>query len=211
MGDAFLEAVRSFFGVRPDRIDPAKYRLEDEPVPVDAPVDYRYQFELMRDRVEREEDRGKGLDGKIATVLAGITASIGFSLRINAHPATYAVTFLYMLPLIWLFRGFRTAPLKESPTAESIHDSFGEYPISTLAVGIQAMMQAIKDNRSINDRKADLLDVGIIQSIVVTGIVLLVNLVISLGVFPNEKTAPAGYPTPVPTLAPKFAAAVATR
>ena len=59
----------------------ADYQVSDEPIPDDWPVDYRYQFELMRDRVEREEDRGKSLDGKIATVIAGITASIGFSLR----------------------------------------------------------------------------------------------------------------------------------
>ena len=155
---------------RPD--DPAEYRLEHEPIPPGAPVDYRYQFDLMRDRVEREEDRGKSLDGKIASVIAGIVASIGFSLRVNGTVATYAAAMLYLIPLITLFRAFRTKPLREAPTAESILRYFGAYPVTTLKEGGEAMMNAILENRIINDKKANLFDIGILLTIIVTILVL---------------------------------------
>jgi hypothetical protein len=162
---------------RPD--DPATYRLEHEPIPDGAPVDYRYQFELMRDRVEREEDRGKSLDGKIASVIAGIVASIGFSLRVNGTAVTYAAAMLYLVPLITLFRAFRTKPLREAPTAESILRYFVNFPVSTLREGCQAMMNAITDNRIINDRKANLFDLGVLFTIFTTIVVLAVQVALA--------------------------------
>jgi len=122
-----------------------------------------------------KKDRGKSLDGKIAAVIAGIVASIGFSLRVNGSAATYAAAMLYLGPLIILFLAFRTKALREAPTAESILRYFGAYPITTLKEGIEAMMNAIRENRVINDEKANLFDIGILLTITVTIIVLAVQ------------------------------------
>jgi len=107
----------------------------------------------MRDRVEREEDRGKSLDGKVASVIAGIVASIGFSLRVNGSAATYVTAMLYLAPLITLFRAFRTKSLREAPTAESILRYFGAYPVTTLKEGSEAMMNAIREIASLTIKK----------------------------------------------------------
>jgi hypothetical protein len=134
----------------------------------------------MRDRVEREEDRGKSLDGKIASVIAGIVASIGFSLRVNGSAATYLAAMLYLIPLVTLFRAFRTKALREAPTAESIVHFFGAYPVSTLKEGCVAMMMAITENRVINDKKANFFDVGVLLTILATVIVLAVQVAIAV-------------------------------
>jgi L-cystine uptake protein TcyP (sodium:dicarboxylate symporter family) len=129
--------------------------------------------------MEREEDRGKSLDGKIASVIAGIVASIGFSLRVNGSAVTYAAAMLYLIPLIALFRAFRTKPLREAPTAESILRYFATFPVSTLKEGCQAMMNAITENRSINDMKTNLFDLGVLFTIVTTIVVLVVQVALA--------------------------------
>lgn len=163
---------------RPD--DPVDYRLEHEPIPADAPVDYRYQFDLMRDRVEREEDRGKSLDGKTANLIAGIVASIGFSLRVSGSALSNFAAMLYIVPLITLFLTFRTHQLREAPTAESILRFFPTFPVTTLREGCQAMMNAITENRLINDSKAKLFDLAVLFTVIATTIVLGVQVALAV-------------------------------
>jgi len=159
--------------------DPASYLLEHEPIPQGGAIDYRYQFELMRDRVEREADRGKGLDGKIASILAGIVASIGFSLRLDGSVVTNLAAMLYLFPMITLFLAFRTQALLDAPKAESILRYFETYPVSLLKEGVNAMMTAIKKNRSINDRKANLFDRAVLLTIIATTIVLVAQVALA--------------------------------
>lgn len=86
---------------------------------------------------------------------------------------------LYLVPLITLFRAFRSKALREAPTAESILRYFGPFPVTTLKEGIEAMMNAIRENRVINDQKANLFDIGILLTIVVTTIVLAVQVALA--------------------------------
>ncbi|MEA2665794.1 MAG: hypothetical protein QOI11_2738 [Candidatus Eremiobacteraeota bacterium] len=58
-------------------LDPKLYTVGDEPLALGRPVDYRYLYDLVLERFEREEERVKNLDGKLAAVLAGVVASIG--------------------------------------------------------------------------------------------------------------------------------------
>jgi hypothetical protein len=71
-------------------------------------VDYRYLYELARNRLAREEDRGKTLDAKLATLLTGVVAAIGFSFRLTPTRVMTGTAFLYLLPLVLIAAAFAT-------------------------------------------------------------------------------------------------------
>jgi hypothetical protein len=86
--------------------DPARYRRADEPVGPDEVIDYRYLYSLILDRYEREEDRGKSIDAKITASIAGVTAFIGFSTRVQPTVFNAAESLFYLIPLLLLLGAF---------------------------------------------------------------------------------------------------------
>lgn len=159
-----------------ERPDPGQYTEADEPIPVGQPVDWRYLYELVQERVEREQDRGRGFDSKIAALLAGVVASIGFSFRVNPSPLTTWATALYVVPLFFLVLAFSTRLGKEAPTAESLHKYFPAWPVTTVKQAVAAMVSAVEFDRKLNDRKAARVDLSLYSLGLVTAIVIIMQI-----------------------------------
>lgn len=168
-------------------LDPERYAVGDEPLGPGRPVDYRYLYGLVLDRLEREEERGKSLDGKLAALLAGVVASIGFSFRVQANIVSAGAAVLYLVPLVLIAWGYAIALEKDAPSAEALEASFPAYPVSTLVEAIKAMRIANVLNVERHDRKAVFLDYAIFATLVVTAIVLIAQFVIALGAVQVER------------------------
>jgi hypothetical protein len=68
-------------------------------------------FQLVADRAEREEDRGKTLDAKITALLAGVVTFIGFSFRLQSTPWSTGAALIYFIPLGFLTRRLDVATI----------------------------------------------------------------------------------------------------
>ncbi len=133
----------------------------------------------MLDRFEREEERVKSLDGKLAAVLAGVVASIGFSFRAQLNVANAGAAMLYLVPLGLIAWAYTIKLEKFAPTAEALEASFPAYPVSTLVEAIAAMRIANGANVDVHDRKAAVLDRAVIATLAVTFVVLVTQFVIA--------------------------------
>jgi hypothetical protein len=152
--DASADARRFHQGPRQGR-HPAKISLLVDPLGPDTPVDYRYLYQIVAERAEREEDRGKTLDAKITALLAGVVTFIGFSFRMQATPWTTGAALIYCVPLGLLLSAFMTKRGAISPTAESLVTFFPQYPTTTLRDAVLAMERSCRRNDRVNDTKPD--------------------------------------------------------
>jgi hypothetical protein len=135
------------------------------------------------DRFEREEERVKSLDGKLAALLAGVVASIGFSFRAQLNVASAGAAMLYLIPLGLIAWAYTIHLGKFAPTAEALQASFPAYPVSTLVEAIEAieaMRIANAANVGVHDRKAAVLDRAVIATLAVTLVVLVMQFFIAL-------------------------------
>lgn len=153
--------------------DAASYALADEPLQPDDPVDRRYLYSLVLERIERAEDRGKTLDAKVTALLGGVVAFIGFSFRGNVSIWTAGAALLYVIPLGFLFSAFLIQRGESAPTAESLRRYFPAFPVSTLKDGIDAMLIADAKNAAVNELKAARVDLATIMTGIVTAVVLI--------------------------------------
>lgn len=165
---------------RDSALDPRLYAVGDEPLALGWPVDYRYLYDLVLDRFEREEERVKSLDGKLAALLAGVVASIGFSFRAQLNVASAGAAMLFLIPLALIAWAYTIHLGKFAPTAEALQASFPAYPVSTLVEAIEAMRIANAANVGVHDRKAAVLDRAVIATLAVTLVVLVMQLFIAL-------------------------------
>jgi hypothetical protein len=165
---------------RDPALDPRLYAVGDEPLAPGWPVDYRYLYDLVLDRFEREEERVKSLDGKLAALLAGVVASIGFSFRTQLNVASAGAAMLYLIPLGLIAWAYTIHLEKFAPTAEALQASFPAYPVSTLVEAIEAMRIANAANVGVHDRKAAVLDRAVVATLAVTLVVLVMQLFIAL-------------------------------
>lgn len=166
-------------GSRRDRHLPEISLLVDPRGP-DTPVDYRYLYQLVADRAEREEDRGKTLDAKITALLAGVVTFIGFSFRMQATSWTTGAALIYCVPLGVLLSAFMTKRGAISPTAESLVTFFPQYPTTTLRDAVLAMERSCRRNDRANDTKTRRLDVATVMTAVATMIVLVSQFIVAL-------------------------------
>jgi phage shock protein PspC (stress-responsive transcriptional regulator) len=157
--------------------DPAKYTVQDEPLGGDAPVDWRYLYEIVAKRADRELDRGSSFDGKLAALLAGVVAGIGFSFRISPSPVTTWAAFLYIIPLVFILDAFLTRLGKEAPTPKSLAEYFPTYPVTTLKSAVAAMVEAAEFDKNLNDRKASRIAFAVLALGIVTALVILAQIV----------------------------------
>lgn len=170
--------------------DPTRYTLADEPLSAGDAVDWRYLYNLIIERIEREEDRGKTLDSKITSLLGGVVAFIGFSFRVNVSVWSAGAALLYIVPLAFLFSAFLIERGESAPTPESLKRSFPPFPISTLMDGIDAMLIVNNKNMAVNALKAARVDLATILTGIVTAIVLITQFSLSWG-FRNVPTTGA--------------------
>jgi hypothetical protein len=83
---------------------------------------------------------------KLAALLTGVVAAIGFSFRINASIVNAAVALLYIVPLAFIASAY-TAKLRDvAPTIKSMERSFPRYPVSTVEKAIAAIRIANEAN-----------------------------------------------------------------
>jgi hypothetical protein len=162
-------------------LDPKLYTAFDEPLTADRVVDYRYLYELARERLTREEDRGKSLDAKLATLLTGVVAAIGFSFRLNPTVVTTAIAFLYLLPLVLIAGAFTTRLTDLAPDIESLERSFPPYPVTTMVQAIRAVREAHLRTLTAHDRKASRLDYAVVATLAVTTIALFAQIIVAFG------------------------------
>jgi hypothetical protein len=166
-------------------LDPKLYALEDEPLAEGRPVDYRYLYDLARDRLARDEDRGKNLDTKLATLLTGIVAAIGFSFRGTPNIVSSATALLYLLPLALIVSAYTTKLNEFAPDVASLESSFPTYPVSTLIEAVKAMTVANGVNSAKYERKAERLDQAVVSTLAVTLLALVAQLLVALKVVPT--------------------------
>ncbi|MDB5069296.1 MAG: hypothetical protein JWM87_407 [Candidatus Eremiobacteraeota bacterium] len=165
-------------------LDPKFYTVADEPLAEGLPVDYRYLYELIHDRFVRGEERGKSVDAKLAALLTGVVAAIGFSFRINLSVISAAITLFYFVPLALIALAYTTKLREVAPTVNSIDRSFPVYPVSTVIEAIAAMRAAIAVNAAKYEQKSVYLDYAVIATLAVTLVALLAQLLIALKFVP---------------------------
>jgi hypothetical protein len=72
------------------------------------------------DCCEREDDRGKALDAKMTTLIAGVLALIGFAFRSGPTPWSTAAAVMAFVPLVFLFGALMVRRGRLAPTPESL-------------------------------------------------------------------------------------------
>jgi phage shock protein PspC (stress-responsive transcriptional regulator) len=184
-------------------IDPARYVLTDEPVAAGAPVDYRYLYGLIATQVDREDARGRALDTKIATLLAGVVAGIGFSFRATPTVVTSAAAFLYVVPFCLIASAYTTKLTQDAPKPGAIAASFPAYPVSTLTSSISAMLTAYAESRTLHSVKAARFDFAFLATIIVTAIVLAAQLYTAWSPPHEQHAAAQQQPAVVATASPR--------
>lgn len=165
-------------------LDPRFYTVADEPLEEGLPVDYRYLYELIHDRFVRGEERGKSVDAKLAALLTGMVAAIGFSFRINVNVISAAITLFYFVPLALIALAYTTKLREVAPTVNAINRSFPAYPVTTMIEAVAAMRAAIAVNAAKYEQKSVYLDYAVIATLVVTLVALLAQLLIALRIGP---------------------------
>lgn len=162
-------------------LDPKLYTINDEPIGPERVTDYRFLYEMVRDRLARQEDRGKSLDAKLATLLTGVVAAIGFSFRLPPSIVTTGTAFFYLLPLVLIASAFSTKLSDLAPDIESLERSFPPYPVSTLVAAVAAIREAHRVTLTAYDRKASRLDHAIAATLLVTSGALVAQLAVAFG------------------------------
>jgi hypothetical protein len=160
-----------------DTRDPARYVLADEPLADDAPVDHRYLYSLVAAQLDREDDRGRAMDAKLATLLAGVVAGIGFSFRATSSVITSIAALLYTIPLALIVVAYTTKLAQDAPKPDALARTFRTFPISTMTSAIDAMVIAYADNRKLHSTKANIFDYAVLATLVVTVLVLIAQLI----------------------------------
>jgi hypothetical protein len=131
-----------------------------------------------------EAERGKSVDAKLAALLTGVVAAIGFSFRINVNVISAAITMFYFVPLALIALAYTTKLREVAPTVNSIDKSFPAYPVSTIVEAIAAMRAAIAVNAAKYEQKSIYLDYAVVATLAVTLVALLAQLLIALKIVP---------------------------
>jgi hypothetical protein len=140
-------------------------------------IDYRYLYSLVLQCCEREEERGKALDGKITTSIAGVTALIGFAIRSPSSPLGASAALLAVIPLVSLFGALMVRRGRVAPTPESLETFFPEYPVRTLRDSVTAMTRICRTNAELNEMKSARLDIAVTFAAFATAAFLAAQLV----------------------------------
>jgi disulfide bond formation protein DsbB len=141
-------------------------------------------YELARDRLAREEERGQRLDSKLATLLTGVMAAIGFSFRVNPTAISTAIAILYFIPLGLIVTAYTTRVTELAPDLRSLEKLFPSYPVSTLIEAVKAMRMVHEKNRAKYNDKAVYLNHAVVATLVVTLIALVAQLLVAMKAIP---------------------------
>jgi hypothetical protein len=159
-------------------LDPRLYTVTDEPLAEGRPIDYRYLYDLAREQFVHDEERGKSLDAKLAALLTGVIAAIGFSFRVNTTTVSTITALLYLVPLAVIATAYTTKQRELAPSVATLEASFPSYPVTTLVAAIAAMRIATLANAAIHSRKAIALDCALTATLLVTLFALVTQLLV---------------------------------
>jgi hypothetical protein len=148
------------------------HREEDEPLGSGSPVDYMYLFQTLAKVSDDERDRLERIEGKIAVVVAGAFAALGFSLEKAAAVPDVFVAALYAIPVIILLVALLPVKYAAVPDVNVFRDSFPVWPIASWIAACDGLTKLHVTNAPKIEAKAAKLRIGIIALIVVTGLLV---------------------------------------
>jgi tetrahydromethanopterin S-methyltransferase subunit G len=133
------------------------YRKEDEPLWDGHPVDYRYELQILTKVRDDECERLERIETKIAVVISGAVAALGFSISKDAPVAVTVASGLYLIPIIILLFALSPVDLGDAPDPKTFHESFKLYPVTALEAACGGIVKALTANVPKIKRKALLL------------------------------------------------------
>jgi hypothetical protein len=140
----------------------------DEPLAPGSPVDYLYLFQTLVKVSDDERDRLERIEGKIAVVVAGAFAALGFSLEKAGSIPDVVVAALYAIPVIILLVALLPVKYAAVPDAKVFRESFPVWPIASWVAACDGLTKLHLTNAPKIEAKAAKLRVGIIALIAVT-------------------------------------------
>lgn len=176
-----------------------EHRISGEPTEHNAPADFDRQYELIRQKLRDEHERCDKIEGKVATLIAGTIAVIGFSLD---HIATWwqAIAVLaFAFPLVEFYNAYKTITWDDAPSSLDLlkHPWF---PQTTVASAAVAMANCIQANGPKVDEKAQAMNRGFRYALVATALITILRIIsIAIGATPNEQHAERAAASASPT------------
>ncbi|HET9392198.1 MAG TPA: hypothetical protein VFO29_01560 [Candidatus Rubrimentiphilum sp.] len=155
--------------------DPGPPRKEDEPLPYGSPVDYRYELEILTKRRDDDRERLDRIESKIAVVIAGAFAALGFSLDKSGSIYATIAAGLYLIPIVFLLIALLPVTYTDAPNPREFEEKFPWYPITTLKAAVGAIVDSLESNNPKIERKLNNLRIGIWGLVVITSLVVAVK------------------------------------
>jgi hypothetical protein len=128
-------------------VDPFySHKPTDEPLAVGAPTDYRYLLDVLMRKREDERDRLDRLESKIAVVVAGTIAALGFSIEKAGSPLDGIAAALFVVPLAVLLCALLPVTYAEAPSAADMCEKFPRYPLQSMKAACHAIANGLEEN-----------------------------------------------------------------
>jgi hypothetical protein len=164
-----------------------EHQIKNEPTSHDAPADFDRQYELLREKLRDEHDRCDKIEGKVATLIAGTVALVGFSLdHVSAWWQSVAVV-AFAYPLWEFYHAFKTIDWDDAPSSSDLK-KHPWYPQTTVASAAVAMANCIESNGPKISEKAKAMNRGFRGALLVTALIVATRIAFILtGGNPNEQ------------------------
>jgi hypothetical protein len=146
--------------------------LKDEPLPAESLTDYRYLLEILMKKREDERDRLDRIETKIAVVVAGPVAALGFSLEKSGSQLDTFAAALFLMPLAILLCALLPLMYAEAPDAAEFYQKFPRYPLQSLKAAYEAIAKLQEKNEPKLEQKVKGLRWGINSLLVVAFIIV---------------------------------------
>jgi hypothetical protein len=133
-------------------VEQAKNRDEEGAVAPAAEPDYRFLLEVLMKTREDERDSLERLESKVAVVLAGTVAVLGFSFEKSATQMETFTSALFLAPLVVLLWALLPLRYGQAPSAKEFCKTFPTYPSQALKTACEAIAK-LQDTNAPNLRK----------------------------------------------------------
>lgn len=151
------------------------YHKEDEPLPYGSAVDYRYMLDVVTKRRDDERDRLDRIESKIAVVIAGAFAALGFSLEKAGSLFGTIAAGLYLIPIVFLLLALLPITYHDAPKPREFEEKFPWYPVTTVEMAVGGIVDSLELNHPKIEGKTRRLRIGIWGLVVVTCLVVAVK------------------------------------
>lgn len=146
--------------------------LKDEPLPAESRTDYRYLLEVLMKKRDDERDRLDRIETKIAVVVAGAFAALGFSLEKSGSQLDTFAAALFLVPLAVLLCALLPLTYAEAPDAAELYQKFPHYPLQSLKTACEAIAKLQAKNEPRLEQKVKGLRWGIYLLLIVAFIIV---------------------------------------